>query len=99
MKTFYKKSSLPIILLKNIDKITNPELEKLVLSLLDPQTESGLWKSKKEAKDGEKKEEIEVDLDLSKIVFLATTDDAKPNLSKELQEKLNPAESFFDKYL
>ena len=89
-------SNYPIILFKNIDKITNSELQKELLLILDPQ------KNTKYAKyqiKGLKKESLGEDyIDLSRFVLVVTTSTSSPQLPEELQAKLKHIEPFLEKY-
>lgn len=82
--------SFSIIWFKNIDQITNPELEKLLVKVFDPQTEENFWKYKKDNK--------EITPSLLNFVFVATTLDSDPKLSSELTDKLPPTKHFLKKY-
>ena len=91
--SFFKKYS--IILFKNIDKITNQESEKLLLSLFNSQSDASLWKYEKEESNGRKNTIIPV---LSEFTFITTTSNANPKLSPKLQTKLNHIEPILNKY-
>ncbi|CAI2194510.1 10932_t:CDS:2, partial [Funneliformis geosporum] len=82
------------ILLKNIDKITNPALEKELLIILDPTKNTNLGKYQKKLGRGE----IEASIDLSKFLLIATTSTVDTKLSEKLRAKLNHVEPFLDRY-
>lgn len=92
-KPLYERYS--VILFKNVDKITNQELEKLLLSFFNPQSDASLWKYEREERDGRKNMIIPV---LSEFTFITTTSTANPKLSKELRTKLKHIEPILDKY-
>jgi hypothetical protein len=80
-----EKGNSPIIWLKNIDKITNSELKKELLKVVDPNQNTNLGKG-------------EETIDLSQFTLVATTSTTNPQLSKELRTKLKHIEPFLDKY-
>src|SRR3954447_10201116 len=84
-------------LVKNIDKITNPELSNELSLILD--SERNTTYGKYQIKDwGGNLTEEEGNIDLSKFVLIATTFTSNPQLSQELRAKLKHVEPFFDKY-
>ena len=87
----------PIILLKNIDKITNPELRKELLLIFDPEKNTTYGKYQIKDWNGKPTGE-EGNIDLSKFVLVVTTSTINPQLSKELQSKLKHIQPFLDKY-
>ncbi|CAI2192871.1 18616_t:CDS:2, partial [Funneliformis geosporum] len=86
----------PIILLKNIDKITNPELQKELMLITGSRKNDKYSKYQIKDWDGNPTEE-EGNIDLSKFVLIATTSASNPQLPKELREKLNRIEPFLDR--
>lgn len=82
------------ILFKNIDKITNPNLEKELLIVLDTTKNTNLGKYQKKIGSVE----IENIIDLSKFLLIATTSTSNPKISDNLRRKLNHVEPFLDKY-
>ena len=82
------------ILFKNIDKITNPALEKELSLVLDPTKNKNLRSYQKKLAE----EEIEETIDLSKFLLVATTSTSSPKLSQALRAKLNHVRPLFDRY-
>lgn len=80
-----------VVLFLNVDKITNPELENLLVKVFDPQTEESFWKYKDE-------ENREITPDLRQLVFIVTTSKTNSKLPKDLQKKLHHIEPLLDKY-
>jgi len=89
----------PIIWFKNIDKITNPELKKELLKVIDPSQNTNLGKCQVEKiYFGMTFPKVEETIDLSQFTLVATTSTINPQLTKELRTKLKHIEPFFDKY-
>jgi len=82
------------ILFKNIDKITNFELKKELLTIFDTTKNINLGKYKKSLGSSG---EIETIIDLSKFLLIATTSTSNPKISNDLRKKLNHVEPFLDK--
>ncbi|CAG8678915.1 7739_t:CDS:2 [Cetraspora pellucida] len=93
-----RKGNSPIIWLKNIDKITNPELENELVKIIDPSQNTNLGKQQVEREFYEGKIKIEEIIDLSQFTLVATTSTSNPQLSKKITDKLKPIESIFNKY-
>jgi len=89
-------SNYPIILLKNIDKITNSELWKELLLILDPQKNTKYAKYQIKGLKGEPLGED--DIDLSRFFLVITTSTSDPQVSSELRAKLKTVEPFLEKY-
>jgi hypothetical protein len=88
----------PVVWFKNIDKITNQEVKKELVKIVDPDQKNNLGKYYEEKKEKGKPEQIERTIDLSQFTLVATTSTANPKLPKELRAKLKHIEPFFDKY-
>ncbi|WNE40642.1 MAG: hypothetical protein mread185_000099 [Mycoplasmataceae bacterium] len=90
-------SDYPIILFKNIDKITNSKLEKELLLIFNPKENDKYDKYQIKGWNGEPTD-VEGNIDLSKFILVATTSTSNPQLSQDLKDELKHVESFFDKY-
>ncbi|CFW92892.1 membrane protein of unknown function [endosymbiont DhMRE of Dentiscutata heterogama] len=93
----------PTIWLKNIDKITNPELENELVKIIDPKQNTNLGKQQVERSFyflGKKIRinKVEEIIDLSQFTLVATTSVSNPKLSNKIKAELKPIEPFFDKY-
>ncbi|CAG8754387.1 7930_t:CDS:2, partial [Ambispora leptoticha] len=75
----------PIVWLKNIDKITDSELKKELLKVVDSSQNTNLGK-------------LENPIDLSQFTLVATTSTTRPKLSNELRNKLRHIEPFLEKH-
>ncbi|WNE41023.1 MAG: hypothetical protein mread185_000480 [Mycoplasmataceae bacterium] len=94
------RGSFPTIWLKNIDKITDSEVKNRVLEMIDFKKNANLGKIKQQIKSKEGKviEEIDIDIDLSRFILVATTLTKNPKSPSELLNKLKKIESFWDKH-
>lgn len=91
----------PIVWLKNIDKVTNPEVKDKLLAIIDPKKNSNLGKFEQEIELQEGTGvfgKLEQDIDLSRFSLVATTLTKSPKLSPEIEKKLKKIETFWDKY-
>ncbi|CAG8786535.1 26550_t:CDS:2, partial [Racocetra persica] len=80
----------PTIWLKNIDKITNPELENELVKIIDPKQNTNLGKQQVERSFYflEKKiriNKVEEIIDLSQFTLVATTSVSNPKLSNKIK--------------